>query len=60
MGKAVRDVPPKQGGGLTLYVFVAAFVAAQAGLIFGYDLVSLHIVLQVIRTRRPDPSHSPY
>ena len=40
MGKAAKVVPPKQGGGLTVYVLVAAFVAAQAGLIFGYDLVS--------------------
>ena len=40
MGKAAGTVPLKHGGGLTLYVFVAAFVAAQAGLIFGYDLVT--------------------
>ena len=51
MGKALSEVPPKQGGGLTLYVFVAAFVAAQAGLIFGYDLVSPRIVLQSAESR---------
>lgn len=49
MGKAARDVPPKQGGGLTFYVFVAAFVAAQAGLIFGYDLVTAsHLTWQLL------------
>lgn len=31
--------PPVPVHELTFYVFVTAFVAAQAGLIFGYDLV---------------------
>ena len=40
MGEGGKSVSSDQEGGLTLYVLVAAFVAAQAGLIFGYDLVS--------------------
>ena len=43
MGRTAGTVPAQEGGpsgGLTVYVFAAAFVAAQAGLIFGYDLVS--------------------
>ena len=49
MGSTTGVNPSQQGGGLTAYVFAAAFVAAQAGLIFGYDLVralkftSLHV-----------------
>lgn len=39
MGESASSVPSDQGGGLTVYVLVTAFVAAQAGLIFGYDLV---------------------
>lgn len=39
MGELASSVPSDKGGGLTIFVLVAAFVAAQAGLIFGYDLV---------------------
>ena len=39
MGGLAGAVPSEEGGGLTVYVFAAAFIAAQAGLIFGYDLV---------------------
>ena len=40
MGKQTGAVASQLGGGLTAYVFAAAVIAAQAGLIFGYDLVS--------------------
>ena len=39
VGELASSVSSEKGGGLTIYVLVAAFVAAQAGLIFGYDLV---------------------
>ena len=39
MGELASTAPSDQGGGLTVYVLVTASVAAQAGLIFGYDLV---------------------